>query len=441
MYAAAYIWAKVISHLEQQLSEVTVSAWFDDAELIELNEERLIIYSPSDFRQEVIRTRFTGYIQDALTELFHLDVKFEIWGDRELHAFMEKKNGQDPFFLNPHLNFDTYVTGDANQMAVKIAQAAANDPGNEIYNPLFFYGPPGVGKTHLLYAIANHIHTLWPDKKVVYIRGDQFTTELVTAIQTGKTAEFKKKYRQDLDVFLIDDIHFIAGKESTQEEFFHTFNQLYEHRKLVVMTADRKPGDMATLEDRLRGRFGEGIMVAIAPPDRQMRVDIIQEKAKQLQLELDEQIIAYLADNLTDNVRQIEGSLKKVRAYKELAGMELTVHNVARTIQDICTASAPPRVTTGLIIRNVCRYYGMDEDALKGPQKSKGIAEPRQIAMYLMRKLLNMSFSNIGKEFGDRDHGTVHHAVKKVEAVIRCQGHPLAGVIDDITANIESSPG
>lgn len=441
MYAAAYIWAKVINHLEQQLSEVTVSAWFDDAELIELNEHELIIYSPSDFRQEVIRERFSKYVQDTLKEQFHLDAKLVVWGDRERHDFLEKQSAAEPYLLNPQFSFDTYVTGDSNQMAVKIARAAAKDPGNEFYNPLFFYGPPGVGKTHLLYAIANHIHQNMPDKKVVYIRGDQFTNELVQAIQHGKTAEFKQKYRHEPDAFLIDDIHFIAGKESTQEEFFHTFNALYERNKLVVMTADRKPSDMATLQERLRGRFGEGIMVAITPPDRDLRVSILQEKSKKLRLELDEEVIQYLADHLTSNVRQIEGALKKIRAFRELASMELTVQNVARIVEDLCSSSPAMPVTADLIIRHVCRYYGIEEDALKGQQKSRGVAEPRQIAMYLTRKLLHLSFPAIGKVFGGRDHGTVHHAVKKVDTLLSQKDNPISGILADILSNIENSTG
>lgn len=440
MYSATYIWAKVLCDLERKLSEITVSAWLDDAELVELNDEQLIVYSPSDFRQEVIRERCGPYIQESLQDLFHIKAKLVVWGDSELHNFREEKRNTDSVCFNPQFSFDSFVTGESNQIAVKIAHAAANNPGSEVYNPLFIYGPPGVGKTHLQYAIANYIKEVHPDKKVVYIRGDQFTNELVSAIRNGKTAEFKHKYRHDLDVLLIDDIQFIAGKESTQEEFFHTFNELYEHKKQIVMTADRKPGDMATLEDRLRGRFGEGIMVGISPPDPDTRVSIIRAKAKKLLLNLDEETIRYLADNLTDNVRQIEGALKKLRAYRDLGALELTLSNVARTIEDICTVDTQMTITPSLVMRNVCRYYGIDdEDTLKGPQKSKGVAEPRQIAMYLIRKLTKMSYSDIGKEFGNRDHGTVHHSVKKIEATLKLKDNRLDGVIQDITSNIQNT--
>jgi len=440
MYATAYIWAKALNYLEQQLSEITVSAWLDDAELVELKDNQLILYSPSEFRQEIIREKCAPYIENALLEIFQMKVKLVVWGDAELHQYKEDKK-KDPIHFNPQFTFDSYVTGECNQIAVKIARAAANDPGNEVYNPLFLYGPPGVGKTHLQYAIANHIQEMYPDKKIVYIKGDQFTNELVTAIRNGKTEEFKRKYRHEPDVFLIDDIQFIAGKDSTQEEFFHTFNELFERHKQIVMTADRKPGDMVTLEERLSGRFGEGIMVSISPPDRDTRMSIIRAKAQKLQLRFNDEIVQYMADNLTHNVRQIEGALKKIRAFRDLSSMELSLPNVARTIEDVCSSETKMPVTTTLILRNVCRYFGVDEELLKGPQKSRGISEPRQIAMYLIKKMMNLSFSEIGSIFGKRDHSTVQHSVKKVEAVLRLKDNPLDGVIQDITSNIENTIG
>ena len=440
MYSAAYIWAKVIGDLEDKLSQIVVSAWFDDAQVVEFTDEKLILYSPSDFRQDVIRERYAPYIHQALQELFHSNAKLVVWGDSEMNAFRQKQKETDPVRFNPQFSFDSFISGPSNQIAVKIAQAAARDPGSEVYNPLFLYGPPGVGKTHLLYAMANYIRAADPEKQVVYIRGDQFTNELVNAILTGTTAAFKQKYRRDPDVLLIDDIQFIAGKESTQEEFFHTFNELFEHRKQIVMAADRKPADMVTLEARLRGRFGEGILVGISPPDPDTRVSILRAKAQKLQLALDEETIAYLADNLSDNVRQIEGALKKVRAFRDLGNMPLTLPNIINTIGDIRDQEAKMPVTPALVIRNVCRYYGVEEEALKGRQKAKGTSEPRHIAMYLIRKLVNLSYSDIGKEFGGRDHTTVHYAINKVESTLKLKGNPLDGILQDIQSNIENSP-
>ena len=238
MFSPAYVWAKIILHMEERLSAITISASFDDAEIIELNDEQLIIYSPSEFRREIIETRYTAYIQEALKEIFNSDAKLVVFGDEQLEAYRNKGKKSSMEF-NPQFTFDNFVVGGSNRFAHSAAVAVSNAPGM-YYNPLFIYGPPGVGKTHLLYAIANSIRELNPDVKIVYIKGDQFTNELIEAIKTGKNIEFRSKYRE-ADLFLIDDIQFIAGKDSTQEEFFHTFNTLYENRKQIVMTSDRKP--------------------------------------------------------------------------------------------------------------------------------------------------------------------------------------------------------
>ena len=232
MYSSAYVWAKVLSYLEERMSPTTVSAWFDDAEVVELNENNLILYSPSDFRREVIRRRCTDYIQDALKEIFNSDAKLLVFGDEELAA-RKSKGASSSMDFNPQFTFDNFVVGPSNRFAHSAAIAVSKTPG-QVYNPLFIYGPPGVGKTHLLYAIANGIRKESPNSNIVYIKGDQFTNELIDAIKNGKNVEFRSKYRE-ADLFLVDDIQFIAGKESTQEEFFHTFNTLYEEdRKSVV---------------------------------------------------------------------------------------------------------------------------------------------------------------------------------------------------------------
>ncbi|MBQ2271672.1 MAG: chromosomal replication initiator protein DnaA, partial [Firmicutes bacterium] len=253
MYASAYVWAKILGHLEATLGTVIVSNSFDDAEVVELNEEQLILYSPSEFRVEVIRRRYAQIIEDALKEIFDSNAKVIVFGDAEMKAYKEKDNVPKAMDFNPQFSFENFVVGPSNRFAHGAAIAVSNTPG-QVYNPLFIYGPPGVGKTHLLYAIANGIRKHNPSANVVYIKGDQFTNELIAAIQTGKNIEFRNKYRE-ADLFLIDDVQFIAGKESTQEEFFHTFNKLYEEHKQIVMTSDRRPSDMLTLEDRLRTRF------------------------------------------------------------------------------------------------------------------------------------------------------------------------------------------
>ena len=435
MYSSAYVWAKVLSHMEERLGSVTLSACFDDAEVVELNEDNLILYSPSDFRRDIIQRRYTGYIQDALKEIFNSDAKLLVLGDEELNA--RKTRGKTPHSMdfNPQFTFDNFVVGPSNRFAHSAAIAVSKTPG-QVYNPLFIYGPPGVGKTHLLYAIANGIRKQNPSANIVYIKGDQFTNELIAAIQSGKNIEFRSKYRE-ADLFLVDNIQFIAGKESTQEEFFHTFNKLYEEHKQIVLTSDRKPDDMLTLEDRLRSRFLWGLTADINPPDYETRVAILKNKAQQLGLSLDDDVCNYIAINITNNVRQIEGTVKKILAYRDLNNMPLDLPNISRAIDDMFKSEGNALPTPSLIISQVCKFYNVDEAILRSTKKSKGVAEPRQIAMYLIRKLTNLSLPDIGREFA-RDHTTVIYAVDKITNALKNGDTNLQNNIRDITANINS---
>ena len=435
MYSSAYVWAKVLSYIEERLGPTTVSAWFDDAEVVELNESNLILYSPSDFRRELIRRRCADYIHDALKDIFNSDAKLLVFGDEELNARKQKGKSATSMDFNPQFTFENFVVGPSNRFAHSAASAVSKTPG-QVYNPLFIYGPPGVGKTHLLYAIANNIRKDDPDANIVYIKGDQFTNELIDAIKNGKNIEFRSKYRE-ATLFLVDDIQFIAGKESTQEEFFHTFNTLYESHKQIVLTSDRKPDDMLTLEERLRSRFQWGLIADINPPDYETRMAIIKNKAKQLGLGLSDDVCNYIAINITNNVRQIEGTVKKIMAYRDLSEMPLDLPNISRAISDMFKSEGNALPTPSLIISQVCKFYNVDEVVLRGTQKNKGTAEARQVAMYLIRKLTNLSLPDIGKEFA-RDHSTVLYAIRKVEVALKNGDSHMQNNIRDITANINS---
>ena len=436
MYSPAYVWAKILNCLEERLGSVTVSASFDDAEVIELTEDHLILHSPSQFRSDVIRHKYAAYIQDALKSIFASDAKLIVYDDKELEAFRSKGKSRTSMDFNPQFSFENFVVGPSNRFAHGAALAVSRTPG-QVYNPLFIYGPPGVGKTHLLYAIANGIRKQNPEANIVYIKGDQFTIELIAAIQSGKNIEFRSKYRE-ADLFLIDDVQFIAGKESTQEEFFHTFNRLYEEHKQIVMTSDRKPSDMLTLEDRLKSRFEWGLMADIQPPDYETRMAIIKNKARSLGLDLSDEVCDYIAVNVTNNVRQIEGTVKKILAYRDLNDMPLDLPNIARAIDDMFKSEGNAVPTPSLIIKQVSKFYSIDESVLRGTLKNKGTNDARQVAIYLVRKLTNLSLPDIGKEFG-RDHSTILYAIRKVEVALKDGNSSLQNNIRDITANINSS--
>ena len=406
MYSSAYVWAKVLSHMEERLGSVTVSAWFDDAEVVELNENNLILYSPSDFRRDIIRRRCTGFVEDALKEVFNSDAKLLVFGDKERDSFRNKGNTVSSMDFNPQFTFDNFVVGPSNRFAHSASIAVSKNPG-QVYNPLFIYGPSGVGKTHLLYAIANGIRRQNPEANIVYIKGDEFTNELISAIASGKNVEFRSKYRES-DLFLIDDIQFIAGKESTQEEF------------------------------RLRTRFEWGLLADVQPPDYETRMAILKNKAKSLGLELSDDVCNYIAINVTNNVRQIEGIVKKLLAYRDLDDMTLDLPNVTRVIEDSFKTEGNALPTPSLVISQVCKFYSIDEAVLRGTLKKKNIAEARQIAMYLIRNLTNLSLPDIGKEF-DRDHTTVLYAIRRIEAALKAKDETIQNNVRDITANINSS--
>ena len=311
----------------------------------------------------------------------------------------------------------------------------ADDPGQS-YNPLFIYGESGLGKTHLLYAIAHTIHDNHPDYQIVYIKGDTFTNELIQAIREGRNQEFREKYR-GADVFLMDDVQFIAGRDSTQEEMFHTFNTLYEEKKQIVFTSDRPPKEMLRLDDRLNTRFEWGLPVDIQPPDYETRMAIIKNKAIRRGMNLPDPVLQYIAENITSNVRQIEGTVNKILAFQELMGESVDVDTVTRAVRDMFKDKADILPTADVIIEEVGKFYNIDPDALRGQGRTKDTALARQIAMYQIRRMTNLSLKEIGKEFDNRDHTTVMHSIDRVEKLTKTNPE-MAEVIKDINANINA---
>ena len=437
MSSSAYIWGRVISSLEKQLTVPFVSSFLDDAEILEISDTSIVLSTPSEYRKEMILGRFSLYIKEAMKELFDKDVELKVVTTEEVKAYENSKKQQDePFLYNSEFTFDHFVVGSSNRFAYAAAVAVANNPA-EAYNPLFIYGQSGLGKTHLLYAIASEIRRQNKDAKIVYIKGDQFTNELITAVGEGKNVEFRDKYR-NADLFLVDDIQFIAGKTGTQEEFFHTFNSLYEAKKQIVLTSDRPPNEMQRLEDRLKTRFEWGLLADIQPPDYETRMAIIKNKAVSLGLELPDDVCSYIAENITTNVRQIEGTVKKIKANHELTGNPIDLPSVSRAIKDMYKDKSNAVPTPSLIISEVCNFYSIEESVLRGPKKDKDTANARQIAMYLIRKMTAMSYPEIAAEFGKKDHTTVIYAFNKVEESIKTNKGDIAAKLRDITASINS---
>ncbi len=435
MYSNAYVWSRVLSYLEQHSPSMAVASFFDDAEIVELNGEKLVIYSPSPFRKDVILSRYSELIKDAMRDQFQTEVELVVLDEEEYPQYSGNQRRRNFAEFNSQFTFDTFVVGSSNQHAFSAAEAVAEER-TTVYNPLFLYGQSGLGKTHLLYAIANRIQQKHPEYNIVYIKGDQFTNEFIEAVRSGKNFEFRDKYR-NADLFLIDDIQFIAGKDATQEEFFHTFNTLYENKRQIVLTSDRVPSDMLRLEERLRTRFEWGLIVDIQPPDYETRYAIIKNKALSYGLELPDDVCDYLAENITNNVRQIEGTVKKIKAYHDLGNWKINIENVSRAIKDMYKGKSQEIPTPDLIISEVCRFYSMEESVLRSRNKTKNTSEARHVAMYLIRKLTNLSYPDVANVFGV-NHTTVIYALRRVEKDLGNSSNGLQDNIRDITANINS---
>ncbi len=432
MNPASDVWDKVIELMRPEMTSTTINTWFDDTSAVALEEDRFILYSPTRFKRDIIAARYVSFIQRALHELFSADFDVLVLTEGELDTYQKPKK-EDFFPGTEEYTFERFVVGSSNKFAHAAARAVADAPGHS-YNPLFIYGESGLGKTHLLYAIAHTIHEKHPEYKVVYVKGDTFTNELIQAIREGRNQEFREKYRS-ADVFLADDIQFVAGRASTQEEMFHTFNTLYELKKQIVFTSDRPPKEMLRLDDRLKTRFEWGLLADIQPPDYETRMAIIKNKAIRMGVELPEFLLQLIAENITANVRQIEGTVNKIMAYQDLMGDAVDKDTVVRAVKDMFKDKSDIVPTAEVIIDEVCKFYNIEPPVLRGQGRAKDISLARQIAMYLIRRMTNLSLKEIGKEFEGRDHTTVLHSLERVEELVKTDPEK-AEIIKDITANI-----
>ena len=436
MNSPADIWARVLSLMEADMTATTIHTWFDDTEAVALEEDRFVLYTPSDFKKDIIAARYLGAVKKALHELFSAEFDVLVLGPGEMEQRRARQKKDDNFLPGTEeYTFERFVVGSSNKFAHAAARAVADHPAQN-YNPLFIYGESGLGKTHLLYAIAHTIHNNHPDYRIVYIKGDAFTNELIQAIREGRNQEFREKFRA-ADVFLMDDVQFIAGKDSTMEEMFHTFNTLYELKKQIVFTSDRPPKEMLRLEDRLKTRFEWGLLADIQPPDYETRMAIIKNKAIRMGVELPEFLLQLIAETITANVRQIEGTVNKIMAYQQLMGDSVDKDTVIRAVKDMFKEKSDIVPTADVIIDEVCKFYNIEPATLRGQGRAKDISMARQIAMYLIRRMTNLSLKEIGKEFDNRDHTTVMHSIDRIEKLTK-QSPEVAEVIKDINANINA---
>ena len=434
MDSVAEIWKSVLDIISKDITPTAYNTWFADCEPVELEDCRLILHTTTDFKRGIIQTRFGGMIKSALSELFSCEFEVQILAGDELESYLSQKKSSEHLPEMDGYTFDRFVVGPSNKFAHAAGVAVAENPG-KAYNPLFIYGNSGLGKTHLLLAIGEEIHTRYPDKKIAYVKGDEFTNQMIQSIQSGTAEEFRRKYR-NVDLFLVDDVQFIAGKEGTQEEFFHTFNNIYEAGHQIVITSDRPPLEMSLLDDRLRTRFEGGLMADVQPPDIETRMAIIRNKAAQLGMLLPDEVVEYIGENITANIRQIEGVVKRLTAYKEILNDTITINSVKRAIKDVIRIGVYIP-TPEIIIEETARYYSLTGEDLRGQRRSKNIAMARQISMYLMRSLTNLSLLDIGEQYEGRNHSTVLNSVRKVEELIK-KDPEVASTVRDISSNINS---
>ena len=412
-------WNEALKIIEEESSAVSFETWFRPISPYGIQGNCLYLQVENPLAKDMLEKRYFDLLRNTIKQVAKRDYEIIILLGNELpqklitEKNIQKSNNDIPRNLNPKYVFSSFVVGNSNRMAHAASLAVAEAPARN-YNPLFLYGNSGLGKTHLMHSIAHYILEHNNDAKVLYVTSETFTNELILSIQNNRNEAFRNKYR-NIDVLLIDDIQFISKKEGTQEEFFHTFNALYESTKQIIISSDRPPKEIETLEDRLRSRFEMGLIADIQPPDYETRIAILRKKAERDNLQVPDDVMAYIAKNIASNIRELEGALTRIVAFATLTNQNISITLAENSLKDIFSENASAPLTPNLIQEIVAHHYNIRIEDLQGSKKPKNIAFPRQISMYLCRKLLDISLPKIGEGFGGRDHTTVIHAISKIE--------------------------
>ncbi len=417
------IWDQTLEKMKEKLSRPSFETWLKATKPVAFRDDFLLVEVPNEFARDWLESRYSDLIEEILQAVTQspLQVKFTI------HSSPNEINNQQPYrdlkpdgpqsnsgayFLNPKYSFETFVVGDSNRFAHAASLAVSEAPA-KAYNPLFVYGDVGLGKTHLMQAIGHYTLRQNPDLKVVYVSSETFTNELINSIRDDKTVDFRNKYRT-IDILLVDDIQFLAGKERTQEEFFHTFNAMHEANRQLVISSDRPPRDIPTLEERLRSRFEWGLITDIQKPDLETRIAILRKKASIERVNVPNDVIVFIANQIQSNIRELEGALTRIKAYASMQNVPITVEMAKEALRDILALSQPKPLSIEDIQESVARFFSMRPKDMLSKKRTQNIAFPRQIAMYLCRELTDASLPRIGQAFGGRDHTTVIHACSKI---------------------------
>jgi chromosomal replication initiator protein len=444
---AEHLWDDVSGRLRETLNETTYATWFGDASAGELGDDTFSIVVPNDFTREWIEGHFLGFVKAAARDALSRDVRvtltvreFDVVPGEVVDQPSQARpvaDGGSPPQTNPKYTFDLFVIGSSNRFAHAAALAVAEAPA-QAYNPLFIYGGTGLGKTHLLQAIGQYVSEHSKGSTTRYVTSETFMNDFINSLRDKRIEGFKQRYRT-YDVLLVDDVQFFEGKERIQEEFFHTFNSLYEAGRQIVISSDRPPKEIATLEERLRSRFEWGLITDIQPPDLETRIAILRKKEKTDRIHVpDPDVLTYVAERVTTNIRELEGALTRVVAFSSLTGRPMTVELAEDVLKDVFPQGQPVEISIRRIQETVSERFGMTVNELCSAKRSQSIAYPRQVAMYLSRALTDSSLPKIGKEFGGRDHTTVMHANAKIEGMIR-EDRSVYNLVQELTARIKQA--